>query len=155
VPLVERERTEPPRTVILHAQTAQRGAVRECKAQDRPFEEEGERKAAKQRQRSLIFPGSNVGLGNFMFMPSSVSIMRRDTARFRYHFLFAGMMYQGACFVEHFVSASSYASWYSAQCRRSEKSEGVSFQCLVSSSIRDWRRFSCSSLLMWRKNFKI
>ena len=43
-----------------------------------------------------IFERLVVGFGNFGFILSSVSVIIKPTTRFLSHFLFAGMMYQGA-----------------------------------------------------------
>jgi DNA-binding NtrC family response regulator len=47
-----------------------------------------------------------VGFGNFGFILSSVSIIIKPTARFLNHFLFAGMMYQGAHILLHLLMVS-------------------------------------------------
>ena len=115
--------TEPPRPPQLLAQIPLRRPVPERDKDDRDLEEEGEGDAgedakgtsvwrrrrsgaAAAAQRSFSFDGSKEGLGNFIFIDSSVSSMISATARLRNHFRSAGMMCQGAQSVLHLESAS-------------------------------------------------
>src|SRR3989339_687519 len=53
--------------------------------------------------------------------------------------------YQGACLISVYLNISSFAFEYSTQRSRDSKSMGLSFQRLVGSLIRSWKRCSCSS----------
>ena len=55
--------------------------------------------------------------------------------------------YQGACLMSVWANISSFAFEYSTQRERDSRSIGLSFQRLVGSSIRAWKRRSCSSSL--------
>jgi hypothetical protein len=59
---------------------------------------------------SRIRDRSKEGLGNFMPKERSVSAKMPETARLRYHFLFAGMMNHGAALVLQRDSAANAES---------------------------------------------
>ena len=95
-----------------------------------------------------------MGFGYFIFKSSIVSTKIRETAKFRNHFLFAGMMYHGASSRAatpqyFFVCLDVLIPLFSFPEIRFEKSSiGDSDLQFAASNL-----FFCSYLLMCRKNF--
>ena len=87
------------------------------------------------------------GWGGGYFMSSSrrVRTIVSEMTQLRNHLWSAGTTYHGACSVEHFSKASSYASTYSSQRLRSSRSLALNFQFLLESCSRASSRRFCSS----------
>src|SRR5579871_6310729 len=82
-------------------------------------------------------------------------MLRRCLITFsRAHFLSSAFTtYQGACLISVWANISSLAREYSTQRLRDSRSIGLSFQCLVGSLSRSWKRRSCSSSLTENQYF--